>query len=144
MSMSEAVTNGDCLTSAKASRFRILLDLSCTGLLVKTLGEEMRDPGWRHFFFVIIFLYGCWSSKDGPVYGLIMMVDYYVNYVITGLSCSLCHSPCSHKQAKQGVVESGMVGYRFNTIGVSDGISMGTKGDDALYLCTLAPNEIFW
>lgn len=25
-------------------------------------------------------------------------------------------------------VEAGMVGYRFNTIGVSDGISMGTDG----------------
>ena len=31
-------------------------------------------------------------------------------------------------QVKDGVVEEGMVGYRFNTIGVSDGISMGTRG----------------
>jgi len=31
-------------------------------------------------------------------------------------------------QVKQGVVEAGMVGMRFNTIGVSDGISMGTDG----------------
>ena len=29
---------------------------------------------------------------------------------------------------KQGVVEAGLVGLRFNTIGVSDGISMGTDG----------------
>lgn len=29
---------------------------------------------------------------------------------------------------KQGVKNAGMVGYRFNTIGVSDGISMGTTG----------------
>ncbi len=29
---------------------------------------------------------------------------------------------------KQGVIEAGMVGMRFNTIGVSDGISMGTDG----------------
>jgi dihydroxy-acid dehydratase len=29
---------------------------------------------------------------------------------------------------KKGVVEAGMVGLRFNTIGVSDGISMGTDG----------------
>jgi len=29
---------------------------------------------------------------------------------------------------KKGVVEAGMVGMRFNTIGVSDGISMGTDG----------------
>ncbi|MGD8316225.1 MAG: dihydroxy-acid dehydratase [Myxococcales bacterium] len=30
--------------------------------------------------------------------------------------------------AKQGVVDAGLVGMRFNTIGVSDGISMGTEG----------------
>ncbi|XP_023914190.1 dihydroxy-acid dehydratase, chloroplastic [Quercus suber] len=29
---------------------------------------------------------------------------------------------------KEGVREAGMVGFRFNTIGVSDGISMGTQG----------------
>ena len=32
------------------------------------------------------------------------------------------------KQVKRGVQEAGMVGMRFNTIGVSDGISMGTEG----------------
>ncbi|TFJ86076.1 hypothetical protein NSK_002896 [Nannochloropsis salina CCMP1776] len=32
------------------------------------------------------------------------------------------------EHVKKGVVASGMVGYRFNTIGVSDGISMGTSG----------------
>jgi dihydroxy-acid dehydratase len=31
-------------------------------------------------------------------------------------------------EVKRGVVEAGMVGMRFNTIGVSDGISMGTDG----------------
>ena len=31
-------------------------------------------------------------------------------------------------EVKKGVVEAGMVGMRFNTIGVSDGISMGTAG----------------
>lgn len=31
-------------------------------------------------------------------------------------------------KVKEGVVETGMVGMRFNTIGVSDGISMGTDG----------------
>lgn len=35
------------------------------------------------------------------------------------------------KEAKDGVTEAGMVGYRFNTIGVSDGISMGTRGKHA-------------
>ena len=32
------------------------------------------------------------------------------------------------EEVKRGVTESGLVGYRFNTIGVSDGISMGTAG----------------
>ncbi len=31
-------------------------------------------------------------------------------------------------EVKKGVVKAGLVGMRFNTIGVSDGISMGTKG----------------
>src|SRR3990167_3454863 len=31
-------------------------------------------------------------------------------------------------QVKQGVQAAGLVGMRFNTIGVSDGISMGTEG----------------
>ena len=31
-------------------------------------------------------------------------------------------------EVKRGVVGAGMVGMRFNTIGVSDGISMGTEG----------------
>ncbi|HEB98733.1 MAG TPA: dihydroxy-acid dehydratase [Thiotrichales bacterium] len=31
-------------------------------------------------------------------------------------------------RVKEGVAEAGMVGMRFNTIGVSDGISMGTEG----------------
>jgi dihydroxy-acid dehydratase len=32
------------------------------------------------------------------------------------------------EEVKKGVTNSGLVGYRFNTIGVSDGISMGTEG----------------
>lgn len=31
-------------------------------------------------------------------------------------------------EVKKGVQEVGLIGYRFNTIGVSDGISMGTRG----------------
>ena len=31
-------------------------------------------------------------------------------------------------EVKKGMVEAGMVGMRFNNIGVSDGISMGTDG----------------
>ena len=31
-------------------------------------------------------------------------------------------------EVKKGVSDMGLVGVRFNTIGVSDGISMGTEG----------------
>ena len=31
-------------------------------------------------------------------------------------------------EVKRGVEEAGLVGFRFNTIGVSDGMSMGTDG----------------
>ena len=32
------------------------------------------------------------------------------------------------EKIKEGVISAGLVGMRFNTIGVSDGISMGTDG----------------
>jgi dihydroxy-acid dehydratase len=44
-----------------------------------------------------------------------------------GNSCNM-HLLDLAAEVKRGVVESGMVGMRFNTIGVSDGISMGTEG----------------
>ena len=44
-----------------------------------------------------------------------------------GNSCNM-HLDQLAAAAKQGVVAAGMVGMRFNTIGVSDGISMGTEG----------------
>src|ERR1041384_263712 len=31
-------------------------------------------------------------------------------------------------KAREGVIAAGLVGMRFNTVGVSDGISMGTEG----------------
>jgi dihydroxy-acid dehydratase len=49
-------------------------------------------------------------------------------------SCWLEGNPCNmhlldlSARVKQGVHEAGLVGMRFNTIGVSDGISMGTEG----------------
>ncbi len=49
-------------------------------------------------------------------------------------SCWYEGNPCNMhldglaEHAKNGVTEAGMVGMRFNTIGVSDGISMGTDG----------------
>ena len=49
-------------------------------------------------------------------------------------SCWFEGNPCNMHlldlaaEVKRGVVEAGLVGFRFNTIGVSDGISMGTEG----------------
>ncbi|RUP42802.1 dihydroxy-acid/6-phosphogluconate dehydratase, partial [Jimgerdemannia flammicorona] len=31
-------------------------------------------------------------------------------------------------KVKEGVQNASLIGYRFNTVGVSDGISMGTRG----------------
>ena len=44
-----------------------------------------------------------------------------------GNSCNM-HLLDLASEVKQGVTEAGLVGMRFNTIGVSDGISMGTDG----------------
>ncbi len=44
-----------------------------------------------------------------------------------GNTCNM-HLDKLAAQVKEGVEASGMVGMRFNTIGVSDGISMGTEG----------------
>ncbi len=44
-----------------------------------------------------------------------------------GNSCNM-HLLDLAAEVKQGVEEAGLVGMRFNTIGVSDGISMGTEG----------------
>ena len=44
-----------------------------------------------------------------------------------GNSCNM-HLLDLAAEVKQGVQEAGLVGMRFNTVGVSDGISMGTDG----------------
>ena len=44
-----------------------------------------------------------------------------------GNPCNM-HLLALAEKAKEGVAAAGMVGMRFNTIGVSDGISMGTDG----------------
>ena len=44
-----------------------------------------------------------------------------------GNSCNMHLLDLSAK-VKEGMTAAGMVGMRFNTIGVSDGISMGTEG----------------
>ena len=57
------------------------------------------------------------------------------NKAQVGIS-SVWHSgnPCNmhlldlNNRVKKGVEQAGLIGYQFNTIGVSDGISMGTKG----------------
>lgn len=44
-----------------------------------------------------------------------------------GNTCNM-HLLRLSEAVKQGVEQAGMVGFRFNTIGVSDAISMGTRG----------------
>ncbi len=44
-----------------------------------------------------------------------------------GNTCNM-HLNVLAEKVKEGVVKAGMIGMRFNTIGVSDGISMGTEG----------------
>src|SRR5690242_14283806 len=44
-----------------------------------------------------------------------------------GNSCNM-HLLDLAEKVKEGVQAAGLVGYRFNTIGVSDGITMGTDG----------------
>ncbi len=68
-------------------------------------------------------LYGTGLSEDDmnkPQVGIASM--WY-----EGNTCNMHLNDLAAK-VKQGVAEAGMVGMRFNTIGVSDGISMGTSG----------------
>lgn len=44
-----------------------------------------------------------------------------------GNTCNM-HLLKLSEAVKRGVEEAGMVGFRFNTVGVSDAISMGTRG----------------
>ncbi len=46
---------------------------------------------------------------------------------LEGNTCNM-HLLGLSEKAKEGVNAAGLIGYRFNTIGVSDGISMGTRG----------------
>ena len=54
----------------------------------------------------------------------------FIGIASTGFDGNPCNMHLNDlaKLVKQGVVESGLVGLIFNTIGVSDGISMGTPG----------------
>lgn len=45
----------------------------------------------------------------------------------TGNPCNM-HLLDLNNRVKEGVEKAGLIGYQFNTVGVSDGISMGTKG----------------
>lgn len=45
----------------------------------------------------------------------------------SGNPCNMHLLELNHK-VKEGVEKAGLIGYQFNTVGVSDGISMGTKG----------------
>lgn len=45
----------------------------------------------------------------------------------TGNPCNMHLLDLNHR-VKEGVERAGLIGYQFNTVGVSDGMSMGTKG----------------
>jgi dihydroxy-acid dehydratase len=45
----------------------------------------------------------------------------------SGNPCNMHLLDLNHR-VKEGVEKAGLIGYQFNTVGVSDGISMGTKG----------------
>ncbi|KAH8594923.1 dihydroxy-acid/6-phosphogluconate dehydratase [Bisporella sp. PMI_857] len=45
----------------------------------------------------------------------------------TGNPCNM-HLLDLNNRVKKGVEQAGLIGYQFNTVGVSDGMSMGTKG----------------
>lgn len=45
----------------------------------------------------------------------------------TGNPCNM-HLMALNNKIKEGVEKAGLIGYQFNTVGVSDGISMGTNG----------------
>src|SRR5689334_12749562 len=68
-------------------------------------------------------LYGTGLSADDmqkPQVGIASM--WY-----EGNTCNM-HLDRLSAKVREGVVAAGLVGMRFNTIGVSDGISMGTEG----------------
>ena len=48
-----------------------------------------------------------------------------------GNSCNM-HLLDLAEKVKEGVEAAGLIGFRFNTVGVSDGISMGTRGHELL------------
>ena len=56
---------------------------------------------------------------------IILTVLYFSRWY-EGNPCNMHLLDLANK-VKEGVVKAGMIGYRFNTIGVSDGISMGTR-----------------
>ncbi|TAQ90997.1 hypothetical protein B7494_g738 [Chlorociboria aeruginascens] len=63
------------------------------------------------------------------------MTEEGLNKAQVGISSTwYSGNPCNmhlldlNNRVKEGVERAGLIGYQFNTIGVSDGISMGTKG----------------
>ena len=68
-------------------------------------------------------LYGTGLSKEDLARPQIGLASVWYE----GNTCNM-HLNDLAARVKEGVVEAGLVGMRFNTIGVSDGISMGTDG----------------
>ena len=68
-------------------------------------------------------LYGTGLSKEDLAKPQVGIASVWYD----GNTCNM-HLNDLAARVKEGVVEAGLVGMRFNTIGVSDGISMGTDG----------------
>jgi dihydroxy-acid dehydratase len=68
-------------------------------------------------------LYGTWMSDEDMSKPQIGIASVWYE----GNTCNM-HLLQLAAKVKEGVTAAGMVGMRFNTIGVSDGISMGTDG----------------
>lgn len=64
-------------------------------------------------------------SKLGNHHGKLANISFISWY--EGNPCNM-HLLDLAGEVKKGVRDAGLIGYRFNTVGVSDGISMGTRG----------------
>ena len=119
--------------------------LYATGLNEEDMNKPQVKRGER--VFSLFFLAHLHSLSSRP--GLIIIIITLCLSLSLSLSLSLFlrttkkvgissvwyeGNPCNMHlmdlaaEVKRGVEDAGMVGYRFNTIGVSDGISMGTDG----------------
>ncbi|KAK6586435.1 hypothetical protein PZA11_001492 [Diplocarpon coronariae] len=116
------------LTSKAASKY--IRSISTTSLLRASQDGEPRlnkvsatitQPKSQGASQAMLYATGLTDEKKNKAQVGISSVWY------TGNPCNMHLLDLNHR-VKEGVERAGLVGYQFNTIGVSDGISMGTKG----------------